>query len=140
MVMLTVFALAATFGPLASRAVAQPGTEVAAIETTASLEDDSEASVKDAMSSAVKAAFRGALAMGLPWVRIAGAYVRPGYVGVKVLATAQPPDGTDGNDGGPGKTPDSENTPDSQNAPDSPNAPDEKAPMPHSDQIQKFQL
>lgn len=117
---LAIFALWTAFGPLASAAIAEPSAGVAAIETTAVPEDESEASVKDAIASAVKAAFRGALAMGLPWVQIAGAYVRPGYVGVKVLATAQPPDRSEGN-AESGDTP-------------------EETPAPRPEQIQKYAL
>ena len=115
-----IFGVWSLVAPLSHTAIAQPSAEVAAIETTAVLEDESEASVKDAITSAVKAAFRGALAMGLPWVQIAGAYVRPGYVGVKVLAPAQPPDKSEG-DTESGTTPD-------------------ETPAPRTEQVQKYEL
>lgn len=66
-------------------------TEIAAIEATAPLDDSSEEAVKAAIVIAVQKAARGALAMGLPWVHVQGAYVRPGYVGVQVVAMARRP-------------------------------------------------
>jgi len=79
--------------PLATPSVAdQPTSQVAAIEATAPLEDPSEGAVKNAIATAVQTAARGALAMGLPWLRIQAAYVREGYVGVQVFAMAKPPD------------------------------------------------
>jgi hypothetical protein len=39
--------------------------------------------------------------MGLPWVHIQSAYVREGYVGVQILATAEAPEASD-NDGNAG--------------------------------------
>ena len=68
-----------------------PG-EMAAIEATAPLDDASPSDevVKAAIAAAVQKAARGAIAMGLPWLHIQAAYVRPGYVGVQVLATARP--------------------------------------------------
>jgi hypothetical protein len=70
-----------------------PG-ETAAIEATAPLEDasPSDEAVKAAIAAALQKAARGAIAMGLPWLHIQAAYVRPGYVGVQVLATARPSD------------------------------------------------
>jgi hypothetical protein len=68
-----------------------PG-EMAAIEATAPLDDasPSDEAVKAAIAAAVQKAARGAIAMGLPWIHIQAAYVRSGYVGVQVLATARP--------------------------------------------------
>jgi hypothetical protein len=81
---------------------------MAAIEATAPLDDasPSDEAVKAAIATAVQKAARGAIAMGLPWLHIQAAYVRPGYVGVQVLATARPSD--DERDARPG---DSERTP-----------------------------
>jgi hypothetical protein len=88
--------------PLATPASAQSGpTQVAAIETTAPLDDQSDGAVKHAIATAVQTAAKGALAMGLPWVRVQSAYVREGYVGVQVFAMAQPPEEmkSEGNEG-----------------------------------------
>jgi hypothetical protein len=83
----------ATLSLLPAPSSAQSGpTQVAAIETTAPLDDQSEGAVKSAIATAVQTAARGAVAMGLPWVRIKSAYVRDGYVGVQVFAMARPPD------------------------------------------------
>ena len=65
---------------------------MAAIEATAPLGDLSEEGVKAAIVTAVQKAARGALAMGLPWLHVQGAYVRPGYVSVQVVAMARPPE------------------------------------------------
>ena len=69
-------------------------SEMAAIEATAPLDDPapSEEAVKAAIAAAVQKAARGAIAMGLPWLHVQAAYVRPGYVGVQVLAVARPSD------------------------------------------------
>jgi apolipoprotein N-acyltransferase len=86
---LTVFALP----PLTAYAASIPvPTEMAAIEATAPLGDQSEEGVKAAIVTAVQKAARGALAMGFPWLRIQSAYVRPGYVGVHVVAMARAPE------------------------------------------------
>ena len=78
--------------PARARASDAPApTEIAAIEATAPLADSSEEAVKAAIIVAVQKAARGALAMGLPWVHVQGAYVRPGYVGVQVVAMARRP-------------------------------------------------
>lgn len=68
-----------------------PG-ETAAIEATAPLDDasPSDEALKFAIAAAVQKAARGAIAMGLPWLHIQRAYVRPGYVAVQILATARP--------------------------------------------------
>ncbi len=73
-------------------AIAAP-PEIAAIEATAPLDNPSEEAVKAAITVAVQKAARGAIAMGLPWLRIERAYVRQDYVGVQVIAMkAQPSD------------------------------------------------
>jgi hypothetical protein len=83
-----------------------PG-EMAAIEATAPLDDPSpsEEAVKAAIAAAVQKAARGAVAMGLPWLHVQAAYVRPGYVGVQVLAVAKPSDEPDARPDNPGSTP-----------------------------------
>ncbi len=78
--------------PLTARGAAPAPNEMAAIEATAPLGDQSEEGVKAAIVTAVQKAARGALAMGLPWLHVQGAYVRPGYVGVQVVAMARPPE------------------------------------------------
>ena len=110
---LTTCALAASLlAPLTSSAAMgaplaiTPG-EMAAIEATAPLDDPSpsDEAVREAIAIAVQKAARGAVAMGLPWVHVRAAYVRPGYVGVRVLATASaapapsPDDELDGRSG-----------------------------------------
>ena len=82
--------------------------EMAAIEATAPLDDPSpsEEAVKAALAVAVEKAARGAIAMGLPWLHVQSAYVRPGYVGVQVLAVAKPSDDElDARPDDPGSTP-----------------------------------
>ena len=76
---------------MANPASISPG-DMAAIEATAPLDgpSPSDEAVKAAISVAVQRAARGAIAMGLPWVHVQAAYVRPGYVGVQVLAMASP--------------------------------------------------
>ena len=59
---------------------------MAAIETTAPLKDESEESVKAAVSQAVEQAMQGAKAMGLPKVELRGARVLPGAVTVLIIA------------------------------------------------------
>lgn len=59
---------------------------MAAIETTAELPDQSEASVKAAVDQAVATAVQGAKAMGLPRVELRGARVLPGVVTVLIIA------------------------------------------------------
>ena len=84
--------LALAFGTLVT---ATPATsappEVAAIEATAPLDDPSEESVKAALTVAVQRVARGALAMGLPWLRIERAYVRQDHVGVQATAMKTQP-------------------------------------------------
>lgn len=69
--------------------------QVAAIEATAPLVDNSEASINAALDSAFESAVRGAVAMGLTKVEILNVYVGDGYVGVRVIAAAQSPDPAD---------------------------------------------
>ena len=59
---------------------------MAAIETTAPLMHESEASVKAAVSQAVEQAMQGAKAMGLPKIELRGARVVPGAVTVLIIA------------------------------------------------------
>jgi len=59
---------------------------MAAIETTAPLTDQSEDSVKAAVTQAVEQAMQGAKAMGLPRVELRGARVLQGAVTVLVIA------------------------------------------------------
>jgi ABC-type iron transport system FetAB permease component len=61
---------------------------MAAIETVAALEDESDEAVTTAVERAVQAAVRGAVAMGLPVVEVRAARVLPGMVTVQVLARA----------------------------------------------------
>ena len=78
-----------------SAAVSGPNPrEMAAIEATAPLDgaSPSDEAVKAAVAAAVQKAARGAIAMGLPWVHVQAAYVRPGYVAVQVIAVATPSD------------------------------------------------
>ena len=101
--------LVAPFTSTAAIAASLPITpgEMAAIEATAPLDDPSpsDEAVKEAIAIAVQKAARGAVAMGLPWIHVRTAYVRPGYVGVQVLATAaaaptpSPDDELDGRSG-----------------------------------------
>ena len=67
-------------------------TDMATIEATAPLVEPSEAGVKAAITHAVQKAARGALAMGFTWLHVQNAYVRPGYVGVQVVAMTRAPD------------------------------------------------
>lgn len=59
---------------------------MAAIETTAPLPDQSDASVKAAVDQAVATAIQGARAMGLPRIELRGARVLPGAVTVLIIA------------------------------------------------------
>jgi hypothetical protein len=87
-------ALLALLGPLETADAAPPlaPTDVATIEATAPLAEPSEAGVRAAITHAVQKAARGALAMGFTWLRVQNAYVRPGYVGVQVVAMTHAPD------------------------------------------------
>ena len=94
-------------GALASaHAVTPPApTDMATIEATAPLAEPSEAGVKAAIAHAVQKAARGALAMGFTWLHVQNAYVRPGYVGVQVVAMTRAPDEE------PDAAPDTDNEP-----------------------------
>ncbi len=78
---------------------------VAAIETTAPLEDYSEESIKAAVNEAVQTAARGALAMGLPWLHLRGAFVVANMVTVQVLATDVEPQEQEETERAPGLEP-----------------------------------
>jgi hypothetical protein len=69
---------------------------VATIRTTAPIVDPSEVSIQTALVEAVEAATRGALAMGLPHVRLSQAVLLPGSVLVEVIASDR--DGDDETD------------------------------------------
>ncbi len=64
---------------------------VAAIATTAPLQNHSEESVKSALLAAVEAAVTGAAAMGLPWVQISKTLILEDAVAVQILATDTDP-------------------------------------------------
>ena len=66
--------------------------QAAAIEATAPLADKSEAGINAALDSALASAVRGATAMGLTRVEVLSVYVGDSFVGVQVIAAAQPPD------------------------------------------------
>jgi hypothetical protein len=72
---------------------------VATIATTAPLEDHQEQSVNAALRAALKAAFTGAAAMGLPWVQISRALVLDDAVAVQILATDENPEPGTGEEG-----------------------------------------
>ncbi len=66
---------------------------VAAIETSAPLTDHSEQAIQLALTEAVMNAVRGAMAMGLTWVRLRDATVLADAVTVLIVATdAEPED------------------------------------------------
>jgi hypothetical protein len=71
---------------------------VATIATTAPLPDHEEQSVNAALQTALKAAVTGAMAMGLPWVRMSHALVLEKAVAVQILATDTDPDAGTGQD------------------------------------------
>jgi hypothetical protein len=68
---------------------------VAAIQTSAPLADQSEASIKAAVKQAVEIAVRGAVAMGLPRVHLDDAVVLNDAVVIQILATDAEVDETD---------------------------------------------
>lgn len=68
--------------------VASPGlARMAMIETTVALQNHSEESVKTAMTAAVEAAARGAIAMGLPWIHLRRAFVLDDGVLIQIFAS-----------------------------------------------------
>jgi len=77
---------------VASPAVAR----LATIETTAPLQDHAEQSIKTAFKEALQTAVRGAVAMGLSWVKISRALVLQDIVTVQILATDTKPEGEEG--------------------------------------------
>lgn len=65
-----------------------PGaTELAVIETSAPLTEQTDEAIKDAVWKAVKRAVRGAMAMGLPRVELRGARVFDDMVTIEIVAT-----------------------------------------------------
>jgi hypothetical protein len=74
--------------------VASPAwRRVATIETTAPLQDHAEQSIKTAFKEAVETAVRGAVAMGLSWVKLGRTQVLENMVTVQILATDTDPQG-----------------------------------------------
>ena len=74
-------------------AIASPSAaKMASIQTTAPLRDHEEQSVKSAVREAVRSALEGAIAMGLPWVRLSRAIVLEDAVAVQILATDTDPE------------------------------------------------
>lgn len=68
--------------------VPSPGlARMAMIETTVALENHSEQSVKTAITAAVEAAARGAIAMGLPWIHLRRAFVLDDAVLIHIFAS-----------------------------------------------------
>ena len=65
---------------------------IAAIETSAPLSDHSDEAIEAALTQAVVVAVRGAVAMGLPWVRVRQAVVVEDVVTVQIVATDTEPD------------------------------------------------
>jgi hypothetical protein len=63
----------------------------ALIETTASLADRSEESVKAAVMAAIDKAVRGASAMGFAWFQLRDAQVSGNEVAIQILATDEDP-------------------------------------------------
>jgi hypothetical protein len=61
--------------------------ELAVIETSAPLSEQTDQAIKDAVWKAVERAVRGALAMGLPRVELRGARVFGDMVTVEIVAT-----------------------------------------------------
>jgi hypothetical protein len=94
MIVVLAFVLLPLQGAFTSAQAASPPapTDMATIEATAPLDEPSEAGVKAAITHAVQKAARGALAMGFTWLHVQNAYVRPGYVGVQVVAMTRAPD------------------------------------------------
>ncbi len=72
--------------------IASPGlARVAAIQTSAPLKDHSEQSINVAVMEAINTAARAAVAMGLPWVQVRGAFLLEDAVTVQILATDTEP-------------------------------------------------
>jgi hypothetical protein len=66
--------------------------KMATIQTSAPLQDHGEQAVKRAIQEAVKSAVMGAVAMGLPWVRVSRAVVLEDAVAVQIMATDTDPE------------------------------------------------
>jgi hypothetical protein len=66
------------------------------IETAAPLKDHAEPSIQAAFKEALQTAMRGAVAMGLPWVKVSRTLVLEDMVTVQLLATDTKPEGEDG--------------------------------------------
>jgi len=77
--------------------------EVAVIETTAPLQDGSEAGINAAVLAALDSAVKEAAAQGFQWVRPLAAFLSGDRVAIQILATTEPP-GDAEDDQGPGGT------------------------------------
>jgi hypothetical protein len=92
---ITTMARALGAGALALGLLLCDGTPAAAggalIETTATLADRSEESVKAAVIAAIDKAVRGASAMGFVWFQLRDAQVAGDEVAVQILATDEEP-------------------------------------------------
>src|SRR5262245_64144460 len=64
--------------------------EVAVIETTAPLQDGSEAGIKAAVLAALDSAFKEAAARGFQWARPLAAFLTTDGVAIQILATTDP--------------------------------------------------
>jgi hypothetical protein len=71
---------------------------VASIAMTAPLQDHEEQSVNAALQTALEAAVKGAMAMGLRWVRMSHALVLEDAVAVQIVATDTDPNAGTGQD------------------------------------------
>jgi hypothetical protein len=80
-------------GPMAPSSVWAEPSEMAVIETRASLEDESSDGINAALRKALEKAIRGAAAMGLGQARITGAYRGPSFVVIQILATSETEEG-----------------------------------------------
>ncbi len=75
--------------------VASPAlARVAVIETMAPLQDHTEQIIKLALKDAIQSAVKGAVAMGLPWIKVGEAHVLEDMVTVQILATDTAPEET----------------------------------------------
>ena len=74
---------------------------VATIETTAPLRDHGEQSITTALKDALEIAVKGALAMGLSWVRVSNAVVLENVVAVQIIATDTEPGQAQEEEGAP---------------------------------------
>jgi hypothetical protein len=83
-------------GSMAPSSVWAEPSEMAVIETRASLEDESSDGINAALRKALEKAIRGAAAMGLGQARITGAYRGPSFVVIQILATSETEEGAKG--------------------------------------------